>query len=277
MLTRWVQALRHNDGLGLYEALPLALRVRLAGQWQALSQRPDPALDTKLNLGLVMLQMPAASQIIMSQIEPTLASYNPKDLVATLHQAAEYLAMMSANAPKDGLLDYAALQGFVEDVALWAAHANLTDIDKARTAVGHVVAAVRGIGATNAAGLRALHMEDLSIRCGNMLKELKTIARIYDLDADALLDSVSIIPVSGQGDHRTLAIAFTAFAHHHTITVKMEKHQDSWGLASGKDDPLIPLSQLFMTLGVMVTLAPPDADAPAKDPAHVPTPSTPAL
>jgi hypothetical protein len=270
MLKRVVAALRANDLLGLYKAMPTSQRAELEQAWTAQASTPDPQGDAQLNLSLAMVNAPNAVDLLMSQLEPELAALDPKELVAGLQGIGGFLAL-AGSQPKDpgagASVDYAALQGFLADLAAWIPGAGLNDKVKARQALEHVIAGAKALGLKNAAELRALKLEELFARLGPAVKELKLALATYALNADALLDSITVAKIEGEGDQRTLSIAFITFGHPHTVPVKMVKKDGAWAVAEGKDSPLAGLSQLMM-LGMM--MGGPGGDAPRPQPAPVP-------
>ncbi len=272
MFKQVVKGLRGNDLVAVYQALPAEVRTQMEQEWTFQVAAPDPQGDAQLNATLTMLLAPNAVDLLMSQVQPELATLNPQELVAGLQGIAGFLGLAGSQPKDPGVganLDYAALQAFIVDIAAWVPGAGLNDLGKARKALEHVVAATKTIGIKNSTELRALKLQDLLAKCGPGLKEIKAGLGLYALDADALLDSIAVTKVDGTGDQRTLTITYTAFGHAHALAVKMVKKGDSWAVAEGKDSPFAGLNQL-MTLGLMMGQSGDAPGAPAPAPAPKP-------
>ena len=289
-ITQWVLALRRNDLALLYHALTPQLRAQLDKLWLQSATSPDADGDRQLNGGLGLLLAPNAIDLLVAQAEPELASLNPQDLVVGLQTAGGFLAL-AGSQPKEvkagdpPALDYAALQGFLADIGTWIPSAGLNDPGKLRKAVTQLVAGAQALGVKNAVDVRALKIEEALHRLSAALPALKQALVVYGLDANALLDSVTVTVTGadgggggGGGDQRQLAIGFTAFGHPHLIPVKMVRNNDAWSLAEGKDSPFAPISQLLMMAFMMNAagsdrLAPAPGGQPKTAPAPAPAPA----
>lgn len=278
-LKMWVKALRSNDLMAFFQALPKQSRADLVQVWNVQSTTPDPAGDRQITGALGMLLGSNAVDLLVARVEPELAVINIQDLVMALQQAGGFLALAGSQtkAPSSGAtLDYLALQSLVSDVATWLPTAGIADPVKLRKAVEHIVLGAKALSVQNALELRALKAEDVVLRLGPALTELKAALLLYGLDANALLDSVAFTVLDGTGDQRHLTVAFSAFGHTHTIPVTVVLQNGAWQLAEGKDSPFAPLSQLLM-LGMLMNVGSdaltPAGQAPHAAPAPHPAPA----
>jgi hypothetical protein len=278
-LKLWVKALRTNDLVTLFHALPASQRADLVQSWNIHSTTPDADGDRQVSNVLAVIQMPNAVDLLAVRVEPELALVNPQDLLGLLAQVNGFLALAASQPKPSGDapgLDYLALQAFFTDISAWLPTAGLTDTTKLRKALAHAVLAARALGVQNAPDLRALKADDLVHRLGPALVELKAALLIYGLDVNALLDSVTFAVLDDSGEQRRIAIGFTVFGHAHAIPVKVVLKNDAWILADGKDSPFAPISQLVLLAMMMGSagsdaLSPTPHAAPAPHPAGAPT------
>ncbi len=131
-------------------------------------------------------------------------------------------------------------QGLVGALADWAGKAPLTDKDKATSFAGELSAAVEALGIKTGNDLAATTVSDLVGKLGESLHHLKTGLALYELQADAALDTVKLSdlkPIGSAGDSVSGTIHVTAFGADRTLALKFVKKDGHWNVAN--DSPLL--------------------------------------
>jgi hypothetical protein len=118
----------------------------------------------------------------------------------------------------------------------WASGVDVTDADRARSAVAALIAAVTDLGATTVKDLAKLEQGELLARGNRALGHLKAATRAYGLDLDAVLDSLRIVELRDlqPGNGATaVTIAFSAFGSEQRFPLKVQRSAGgSWTVSA---------------------------------------------
>jgi RNA polymerase sigma factor (sigma-70 family) len=131
------------------------------------------------------------------------------------------------------------IQGLLGGFADWAAKAPFADQAKASACATELGAAIEALGVKTAADLNGVTVGELVGRLGGGAKHLKSALAAYDLQVDAVLDTVKVIevkPVPDATDSVVATLGFTAFGTARTLPLKLAKKDGHWTVAN--DSPL---------------------------------------
>jgi hypothetical protein len=133
-----------------------------------------------------------------------------------------------------------AYQGLISALGDWAAKAPLTDKDKATAFAGELSAAVEALGIKTGNDLTATTVSDLITKLGESVHHLKTGLALFELQADAALDTVKLSdvkPIGSAGDTVSATLHVTALGSDRTLALKFVKKDGHWNVAA--DSPLL--------------------------------------
>lgn len=222
-----IQALRNNDLAALFSQIPPAQQAEAAANWNKVGSMVKPEDKAQLDQFFSTLLAPNAVDMLMAMAEPQLKQVKPQELVGYAQMFGGMAAMQLTQDPKTADLGKN-LQQLVADVAAWIPKAGIEDPAKLRAALTSVVAATKALGVKNSTEFYALEFNELLKRGGNALKEVKSALKVYDLQADAFLESVKLVDVQGTGDKRTATATITAFGHPYKLPVTMVLKNGIW-------------------------------------------------
>jgi hypothetical protein len=233
-----VTLLRSNDFKGFYELMPAEDKAKAETEWKASQAKAaaggdmgDQGQMAEFNAFLAKCLAPNAVETLYAEAEPKLADINPQEISQQLQMFSGMVPMMAMQ--QGGQQDpqkqqfVTALGGMMLGASQWILTAGLEDKAKLRQAITHLVAGAKGLGVKEVKELQALPLDQFLGRLGPVVKEMKAAAAIYDIQADPFLDSVKAT-AQGDGNERTLAVAFTAFGKPYTLPVKVELKDGHW-------------------------------------------------
>jgi hypothetical protein len=236
-----IQALRQNDVLAIFKALPDSDQQEAEKSWaENQAKPPGSPEDAKVDQTLMMLGMPNAVDMLMLQVEPKLKEVDPNQLAFQIQMGAGMVGMMLAQKP-EGMPFAEAIQGIATDLVAWLPKSGINDPAKAREALTQVVAAVNSYEIKDSAGLRALSLNEVLDRTGKALKQLKQGFAVYGCDLDAFLDSVEVKDVKTEGDKATGTLQFVVLGKPRTLPLKLVRKDGRW---VGDESMLAPLQQM---------------------------------
>jgi len=220
-------ALKSNDFLSLFKALPAADQAKAKAEWDANRGNMSPSDKAEFNENLQRFLAPDAVDVIVAQAEPNLAELNPAEMAAGVQMFGGMMAMQMAQDPKtkeQGAL----LQQLVMDVSAWLPTSGIEQPAKLRQAVTHFVNGVKMLGIKNADEFAALELEELLARAGRSSAEMKKSLLVYGLNLDGLLGSIAITNLAGTGNARTGTLTFTAFGNPYKLPVDLKQKDGFW-------------------------------------------------
>ncbi len=222
-----IKAVRNNDLLGLFKSLPADDQAEAERSWKDEAAKAGPDQKAEMDQKLALLLNDNAVEMLASQVEPMLKGYNPQETAGQLMMVGGMVAMSMAQDPKTAPLGEM-LQEVVRDMSVWLPKAGFEDPKKLREALTRVVAAAKAIKVANSEQFFALSLNDMLVRAGAAVKEIKGAFAVYGLDANAFLDSFAISKVEGTGEQRTASLEFTAFGNKHAVPVNLIKKDGRW-------------------------------------------------
>ncbi len=222
-----IKALRNSDLLGLFKSLPAEDQSEAEKSWKDEAAKATPEQKADMDQKLALLLNKDAVEMLACQVEPALKAYNPQEAAGQLMMVGGMIAMSMAQDPKTAQLGQT-LQAMVMDMSTWLPKAGFEDPKKLREALAKVVAAAQAIKVTNSEQFFALSLNDMLVRAGAAVKEVKSAFAVYGLDPDAFLDSFSISKIEGTGDQRTASLQFTAFGRVHLVPVNLMQKDGRW-------------------------------------------------
>jgi hypothetical protein len=220
-------ALKSNDLVGLFHAMPEADQAKAKAEWD--KNRSSMSPNDKAEFDEFMAKMTASDAVdqMVAQAEPQLKQFNPQEAAAGVQMLGGMMAMQLAQKPETK--DFAQMgQQLVMDVAGWIPTAGIEKTENLRTACTHVVAAVNALGVTTADEFAALELDELLTRLGPAIKEAKSALTVYGLDPDAFLGSLTLTDITGEGDKRQAKLNFSAFGKPYIIPVDLMQKDGFW-------------------------------------------------
>ncbi len=242
-----VKALRQNDVLSLFKAMPAEEQAEAEAEWAAGRDQPPTEQDAKLNEMLQLVNQPGAVDLLMMQAEPALAQIDPQQLGFQLQMGAGMIGMGLASSP-EGMPFAEIIQGLATDLMGWLPTSGINDPAKLREMLTHLVAAGKAYGVADSAALRALSLDDVLTRSGDALNEFKAGLAVYGCDLDAFLDSIAITDVAGTGDARTATLQFVVLGKPRTLPLKLKLVDGKW---TTDESTFAPLTDLAAQAGGM--------------------------
>lgn len=222
-----VQALRNNDFAALFALATVEQQAEAAANWKKAGTAAKPEDKAQMDQFFATLLAPDAVDTLMAMAEPALKQVNPQELVGYAQMFGGMAAMQMANDPKTAELGKH-LQQLVADVVLWIPKAGIEDPAKLRAALTSVIAGTKAMGVKNADEFYALELPELIKRSGLAFAEVKNALKVYDLQTDAVLDSIKLVDVKGDGDSRTANASATLFGHTYTLPVNLVLKNGVW-------------------------------------------------
>ncbi len=222
-----VTALKTNDFVSLFKALPAADQAKAKAEWDNSRRNMSPSDKAQFSEQMDKFLAPNAVDVIVAEAEPNLADLNPAEMAAGVQMFGGMMAMQMAQDPKtkdQGAL----LQQLVMDVAGWLPTSGIEQPAKLRQSATHFVNGVKALGVSNADELIALELDELLTRGGKATAELKKSFDVYGLNVDGLLGSIALNNLVGTGDARSGLLTFTAFGNPYKLPVDLKKKDGYW-------------------------------------------------
>jgi hypothetical protein len=247
-----VKTLRRNDLVAGLFLLTATDQAQVSKQWQKQISRPDAYADLQIDTVLRMAQESNGADQLIAMTAPYLGNIEPQALAKQIIDVAGILTMAAGSQPANATnatstgLDYAGLRDWLKDLAAWVPKAGLTDQTKTKLAMTHIVNAITLSGLHSAAEIRAMPLPVLLSRLGPALPKIKEALAVFDVQVDALLDSMTFKLTNASAQEALIAITFTSLDKPRAVALKLVQKDGSWELASGNDNPLTGLSQLVM-------------------------------
>lgn len=230
-------ALRNNDLTTLSNVVLNPGKRAEASQAYAaqMKEELDPEQTMQIDMVLGMLQAPGAEEMIVMMMEPQLAEAQMQ-----LGQLSAMVGMMGgmmlASDPDMSDEDRQEAMAIAQAASQWLAGLKLTDPEKLQQAVALACAAVRQLGVNDAAGLRALSLDEALAKAGPVLAALKGITQLYGLDLDAILDDIVLGEPTIDGDRASVPVTVTFFGQSKTSPMSLQRHDGQWYPAADDDD-----------------------------------------
>lgn len=252
-----VQALIDNDVSALVNQLPAAARAELEREWPEMREE----LAREMGEGLAMLSDSAKRSEMRQQAVAGLAMVSGFMKAGAAEMRANLDGQLNevnaAVGQLGGSVDQAQARAVAEGMIDWLLEdSGFGDTDKTGKAFDVIVAAIDSTGLTSADDIKALSLTQGLTHAGTMLGAIKEVAAIHNFDINAMLSSMTVTSVDGDGDQRTLNMAMTLFGQSLSMPgVPVVKDGAGWSLpfdamAPGASAPVEPISVEEATIDV---------------------------
>lgn len=207
-----VRAVRNND-------IEQLLRIGARGEYESMraqyeAQRKVPLTDAKrkeFNDAIQQFLAPDAVDKFMTESEPKLVEARAQfDGFLLMGMGAAQMALASDDAsltPEDR----AALNKLLPAVQTWLKNADVLNSQTLRKSATTVVNAVRATNVRTADDLKALSFEQMLQKASTLMAAGKNVARMYQLDLDATLDSARFSTLEQKGNTAKVRTTVTLF------------------------------------------------------------------
>jgi len=221
-------------------------------QWRDAIAESDPEQNAQVNMFITQLTADGGIDNLMtSMVEPQLAQADPE-------QAAMMVQMMGGMFLSDSSADSEEQKRTQEFLAAVAEHIRSCGIDdpaNARQALQALADGIKQSGITKVEDLQQLELGQALAKLEPIFASSKQALGVYGFDIDAVLDSVTVEGVNGEGDSRKVDVKVTMFGQDLRFPVDVHRDGDLWALgpADASADAIAP---------------------PASEPAMAPAPET---
>ncbi len=212
-LTQMARALKQNDLLTFMRiTTPESKFAQLRAAYEM--HRNTPATEkerAEFASKIEKLLAPNAVDAWMVEMEPQLAEARSKFPGAMLMGMG---ALQIAIASEDNKLtadQRQALRDVMPGLQTWLVTANLLNAQSMRQAATLITSAVRNSGVRTIDDLKALPFEQALSKAGNVMQASKQALKLYQLDIDAIIDSLRVQVVSITGDQARVRSTITLF------------------------------------------------------------------
>lgn len=212
----------------LKNAMPEADYAAARKDWEAARTGAlDPQEEAELNATLARLQADDAVDTLMAEIEPRLAEVRGQlPLLLGIAQTVGHAGISNSEELTDD--QKTAANELLGAMGRWAGGRDLADPELAREAVVIAVQAGRSLELESASDLQALEFEEMMQRAGIMFRASKDMLRVYGLDVDAMLDSVTAETLSEDGDRAMVRMRFEFLETNQKIDFPMVRRNGRW-------------------------------------------------
>jgi uncharacterized protein len=210
--SQFVRAVRGND-------IEQLLRLGARGEYDTLraqyeAQRTIPLTDAKrkeFNDALQQFLAPDAIDKFMAENEPKLVEARAQfDGFLLMGMGAAQMALASDDSQLTAE-DREALTKLLPAVQNWLKNADILNSQTLRKSATTMVNAVRATNVRTADDLQALSFEQALQKASGLMAAGKNVARLYQLDVDAALDSARFSTLERKGDTAKVRTTVTLF------------------------------------------------------------------
>lgn len=261
----WLKMARQNDFAPILTLIPEQEWVQVERYWRFQLAKQSPKDDAKLDQELAQLRKPGAVEALMGTIKPQLEALKPDQMALAVRGLGALLAQQVTKPGADPNAN-PALQGFqswLGDVATWIEKGGINDLARTQKALEALVDTLNKLQVTSAQNLRQTRLQDLLARLGPAAAALKNAFRAYDINLDAIIDSVKIVNCAGAGVRRTMTVSFVVFNRERRLDIDLIKRGSTWEVLGAKGQPFLPFAPAIdpllkaMGIGGGVKEAPP--------------------
>lgn len=232
-----VSALQKDDlHRALATALPPEAWIEFEQEWMAQQSEPvDEQQAAEFNEMMTKLTAEGAEQDLLTMVKPQLAMAQGQ-----VEQMAGMFTMLTAGAVPEGLSaeEQQKAEKTMAAIGRWLASVDLTDEAKAEEAVGIVVATARELELPDYQAARALSLEQALDKGGVAMGGLKRVLALYDLDVQAVLDSVAVGSAEVEGETATVPVTVTILGEEHTMPLSLQQIAGRWYGAGDETETL---------------------------------------
>lgn len=265
----WLTMARQNDFTPVVKLIPEQEWIQVERAWRFQLAKQSPKDDAKLDQELAQLRKPEAVDAIMATLTPQLETFKPDQLAMMVRGLGSLLAQQVVKPGADPRVNTAVqdFQSWLGDVATWVEKGGLNDPTRAKKALEALVDSLAKLQVTSAQNLRQTRLQDLLGRLGPAAIPLKNAFRAYDINIDAIIDSVKIINTAGAGVRRTLTVSFIVFDRQRRMDIDLIKRGSTWEILGTRGQPFAPFAPAIDPLLRMMGIGAGVKDTPPPVPA----------
>lgn len=230
---KWVvaaalEAAEHADLSALLAiSLTADQRADLEDDWAREREgTPDPNAALRVSMTMGMLTPEGAEEEVFAQVEPMLEQAQEQ-----LQMASGIVALaMGMAASSEDLSDEERQQAerFGAAMTTWLTGLDITDTGRVKQAIRIVCETARDLDIETIEDLHALEFDQLLLEGGVILRGLKEVLAVYDLDLNAVLGSVKLGEPTIDGDSAKVPMSFTIFGAEHEGTAVLKLVDGDW-------------------------------------------------
>jgi major membrane immunogen (membrane-anchored lipoprotein) len=223
-----LNAMKHNDLKALMQAnMTPEEYERAKAEWAKNKAKFSEADKARFAATMQMLTSEGAEDQIMAMVEPQLQQVQAMLPMMLMMANEEMIDQKISAAPiPDDQKDSAKAVALA--VVEWAKQADLGSPEKARKAVAVVVGTARDLGIKSLDEVEKLSFEEALAKGGQVLGGTKGALKVYGIDLDGMLDSVTIKDVKQNGDSADVVVAFEFLGKPLEQKMKMVRKNGRW-------------------------------------------------
>ena len=221
------QAVKSNNVSAIVDVyLTPEQRTKIAAEWDKKRKEepvPDAANDT-VKQQIEMLTSGALQEQYMPQVEQMLSQINT-DMVSGMIQQ---VASNGVNDPSLTAAQQEQAKAVLMSMSEWVKSADIANPDNVRKVFTIAEDTVKKLGIKDARDFTALEFDQVLKKGDIILAGFKDIFKVYNINLDESLDSLTIDKVETNGDQSTVTMSYTIFGQKQTFTTTMTKQGNRW-------------------------------------------------
>jgi hypothetical protein len=227
----YVELLRTVDPVAGFDLLSEDDRLIFTGKWEAAKQ--EIAQHRDLVDALLALPPDQVAKVLLPIQLARLKTFDAQAAHDRILEVADHLDeewgadSTSPTASADRQAATAQVRALLVDLARWITEAGIEDPATVERAIADLAGALAATRIADADALRALSLPELIVRVGPLVESAKRVMKLYHLDAEAFLASVSATS-EGSDSLRTMRVRFTAFGHQYESVLRLRRTLDQW-------------------------------------------------
>lgn len=253
----WLSMARKDDFTPIGTLIPASEWVYVERAWKMMLSKQGPEADAQLDKELAQLSAPQALDTIMKTLTPRLTAFKPEQLAMVIRGFSAMFAQQAAKPGTEPAND-PALQGFLSwcgDIATYVEQsAGINDPQKTRTALAALIAGIADLKVANAKEIRQTSLKEMLPRFGAASAHLKEAFRAYDIDLNAIIDSIKIVRVNGASVRSLVTLSMNVFNRERRLDIDLIKRGSTWEIVGFKGQPFLPfaaaLDPLLKSMGI---------------------------
>lgn len=170
---------------------------------------------------------PDAEAKLFAQVQPKLAQMGPQIPMGVAMMSGIMGQSIEQN-PKLTPTEKDQAKAVLTAITKWATTAKLDDPDKAKQAIGVIVATARSLKLTTLADAQKLSFAQVMDKAGTGIGGVRKALAVYGFDTDKMLDSVSVAKKSQDGDKAVVTVSYTIMDTPVTFDLDMVRRDGRW-------------------------------------------------
>lgn len=228
------KALREGDIVSLVKlAVPPAQYEKMKAEWPKRIQQDPATEEDKREFAEAMAKMTAADAetALYAELEPQLAKAEAEmgaQLPLMVGMGRGFAVQAINESAKLSAAQKQQASEFVDAFAKWIESAKFFDRDKAREAIGSMVATARELGVKTLDEVEAMDFETAMQKAGTAYLGVRDVLKTYGLDLDQALASVKGEVKSQQDEQAVVQVSYQLFGQPLSFETTMTRRDDRW-------------------------------------------------